>query len=179
MAQIENGDFYPTPEHIHSHIKRSDSEGDPKLNEKIMSMCSYDPIVKAVMEIYQAGEIGYTEAMQQAVISLSESNAQAIKKMQEVRQGEFKTVIMGEFVTDPRLNTLHDLAKEYRRRTNEYDETVCTGPVMQDGLKRPLGGLQQAMVMKNSRAVAEELLSRYPQHGFTRLELNKAVSNVR
>jgi hypothetical protein len=74
-------------------------------------------------------------------------------------------------------STLDLLAAEYHRRTEEYDRTVCTGPVI-NGSIQPLTPAELGLVNRNAAKVFDEIAERAAACAFTRAELRKAVGRA-
>jgi len=51
------------------------------------------------------------------------------------------------------------LAKEYHDRTEHYDRTVCTGPIV-EGSIRPNNGKEHTLINKNAKNIFNELAER-------------------
>ena len=60
---------------------------------------------------------------------------------------------------EPTPTTLWDLAREYHRRTEEYDRTVCTGP-LRDGGALPATHHELGLSNVNARKVRQEIQQR-------------------
>lgn len=54
---------------------------------------------------------------------------------------------------------LHEMAKEYHKRTEAFDRTVCTGPI-RDGQIMPASGHQQLLISSNAAALRQEIWDR-------------------
>jgi len=72
---------------------------------------------------------------------------------------EFDNQYLGYFPLDNSL--FIDLAKEYHMRTENYDRTVCTGPIV-NGYIRPSNGKEMAMINRNAHMVLKDVTGRYP-----------------
>jgi len=51
------------------------------------------------------------------------------------------------------------LAKEYHDRTEHYDRTVCTGPIV-EGCIRPNNGKEHTLINQNAKTIFNELAKR-------------------
>lgn len=96
-----------------------------------------------------------------------------ITEAHKVSQREYQSMFLGEF--PPIAAHLADLAAEYVRRTEEYDRTVCTGPVMRDGVM-PGTPRELGLINKHAQAVRRELVGRAARIGYTAEQLNEAIS---
>ena len=72
---------------------------------------------------------------------------------------------------------LFELAEEYHHRTEEYDRTVCTGPIKHGGIL-PSTGKEHALINRNAKAIMEEIVSRAEYIGFNRKEMQGMISQV-
>lgn len=74
---------------------------------------------------------------------------------------------------------LFSLAEEYHRRTEEYDRTVCSGPI-KDGSIRPATGHELMLVNRNAIAVKHELQDRAErEHGIKPFKVMRAIQYYR
>jgi len=73
---------------------------------------------------------------------------------------------------------LQALAEEYHRRTEEYDRTVCTGPIRNGGIM-PATSREHGLIEQNARNVFKELARRAAAIGIWRRQLHYAISNYR
>lgn len=80
--------------------------------------------------------------------------------------------LYGEF--KPTHSELIDLAAEYFRRTEEYDRTVCTGPISRDGIM-PANAHEHGAINRNARQVRRELIERTEQAGFSKKQFELAL----
>lgn len=74
--------------------------------------------------------------------------------------------------------SLRELAKEYDRRTEEYDRTVCTGPI-KDNAIMPMHPGEYALIQANARRVLAEMIERAAAIGYSRAELFDAICENR
>ena len=72
---------------------------------------------------------------------------------------------------------LDKLAREYHRRTEEYDRTVCTGPIIR-GAIQPMNDRERARINRHALKVSRELRRKAAELGFTRAEFNAAVGRM-
>jgi len=72
---------------------------------------------------------------------------------------------------------LFDLAEEYHSRTEEYDRTVCTGPIKHGGIL-PANGKEHALINRNAKAIMEEMVNRAEYIGFNRKEMQGMIRQV-
>lgn len=80
--------------------------------------------------------------------------------------------LQAEFAPTPAA--LIDLAAEYHRRTEEYDRTVCTGPMGRDGIM-PATTKELFLINRNARDVWHELVKKAVEQGFSRDEFRREV----
>ena len=73
---------------------------------------------------------------------------------------------------------LNELANQYHERTEDYDRTVCTGPII-NGEIRPVHPHERSLINQNAHRVHREIQKEARIQGFTSLELQKAISRWR
>jgi hypothetical protein len=71
---------------------------------------------------------------------------------------------------------INSLAEEYHRRTEEYDRTVCTGPILHGGIM-PASDWERCAINKNASAVKRELMDRAEQRGISPFKVTMAIQN--
>jgi len=72
---------------------------------------------------------------------------------------------------------LRKLAEQYHERTEAYDRTVCTGPVIRCGIM-PAGFSQWMLVQRNASLVRRELYIDAAELGFTQQQWQDAISQA-
>lgn len=72
---------------------------------------------------------------------------------------------------------LIDLAKEYHTRTEAYDRSICTGPILHGGII-PETPHQHRAIHRNATAVHRELFETARQLGYTGVEWRKALHSA-
>jgi len=87
----------------------------------------------------------------------------------------FRKELLGTF--EPMDRRLWDLAVEYHQRCEAYDRTVCTGPIVKDGIM-PVTHRELALINRHAVVVRRDIAQRAEQMGFTRKELQKAISSA-
>jgi hypothetical protein len=70
---------------------------------------------------------------------------------------------------------LLDLAQQYVTEVETYDRTVCTGPVLRDGIM-PATRHEFALVNRNARQTMDRLCAEHPE--FTRKQILRAVARI-
>jgi hypothetical protein len=71
------------------------------------------------------------------------------------------------------------LAREYHRRTEEYDWLVCTGPIGRDGIL-PGNGRELGLINRNARELLKELEIRAErQMGIAKNKVATAIQQYR
>ena len=80
-----------------------------------------------------------------------------------------------EWQPTERDNRLHELATRYHAECEAYDQTVCTGPMGQDGIM-PATPHEMAMINRNAHAVRKRLTEEAAREGIEREELARAIS---
>jgi hypothetical protein len=76
---------------------------------------------------------------------------------------------------DPSEAYLRELAEEYHRRAEEYDRTVCTGPVGRDGIL-PASHYELTMINRNALSLKRELEDRaMSERGIGSQQVTKAI----
>lgn len=86
---------------------------------------------------------------------------------------------MSETIT---ATALSDLADEYYSRTEEYDRTVCTGPVRtfltgKDSIL-PANARELALINRNANATRNELANKAVRLGFTVEQFNEELRHA-
>lgn len=77
-----------------------------------------------------------------------------------------------------REQKLHGFAKEYHDRCEAYDRTVCSGPVGRDGIL-PANHIEVGQINRNALTVLDDVAKRAEREGFTRDEIQRAISRFR
>lgn len=80
--------------------------------------------------------------------------------------------LYGEF--KPTDAALVDLAAEYFLRTEQYDRTVCSGPIGRDGIM-PANAHEHGAINRNARQVRRELIERAEEAGFSKKQFDSAL----
>lgn len=83
-----------------------------------------------------------------------------------------------EWQPTERDNRLHELATRYHTECEAYDQTVCTGPMGQDGIM-PANPHEMALINRNAHAVRKRLTEEAAREGIEREELARAISKWR
>ncbi|BDD79945.1 hypothetical protein [Burkholderia phage FLC10] len=86
-----------------------------------------------------------------------------------------RDLYLGTFEPTPRTQ-LDELAAEYHERCEAYDRTVCTGPIGRDGIL-PATSHELRLINRHAIAVLRELRSRAELHGFSPIQLFKAIQD--
>lgn len=74
---------------------------------------------------------------------------------------------------DEREKLLRQLAEEYHKRTEAFDQRVCSGK--RNGVTIPANGRERAEISRNARQVRDELLMQGQGYRITLIELTKAI----
>ncbi|SFT48744.1 hypothetical protein SAMN05216264_101581 [Pseudomonas marincola] len=88
---------------------------------------------------------------------------------------EFQKQYMCNFQQSPREVLLFNIAEQYATSAEEYDRTVCTGPVINHEVM-PATPREQFLSIQNARSAFDRLCANYPQ--FSRQELRRAISKA-
>lgn len=83
-----------------------------------------------------------------------------------------------EWQLTERDNRLHELATRYHTECEAYDQTVCTGPMGQDGIM-PANPHEMALINRNAHAVRKALEEEAQREGIGREELARTISKWR
>ncbi len=91
---------------------------------------------------------------------------------------DFRSLYVAEFPppTERELQ-LDALAREYYRRTEEYDRTVCTGPVTRDGII-PATSRERGLINRFAAAAWRDLMRQAEQFGATYVEMRKVCDRT-
>ena len=79
-----------------------------------------------------------------------------------------------EWTTTEKDNKLHELAKRYHAETEAYDQTVCTGPIVNGGIM-PATSYERGLINRNARQAFDRIAQEASGHGISRAELWHAV----
>ncbi len=82
---------------------------------------------------------------------------------------------LNEWQPTERDNRLHELATRYHTACEAYDQTVCTGPMGQDGIM-PANPHEMALINRNAHGVRKSLEEEAQREGIGREELARAIS---
>ncbi|MCD9124008.1 hypothetical protein [Cupriavidus sp. UGS-1] len=85
--------------------------------------------------------------------------------------------LVGDFsaIKDHRRQQLDELVDEYHRRTDDFDRTICTGPIGPDGERLPANAREMATIMRHANAVLQDVRDRAKLLGFTWKELREEL----
>jgi hypothetical protein len=86
-----------------------------------------------------------------------------------------RDLYIGTFEPTPRTQ-LDELAAEYHERCETYDRRVCTGPIVRGSIA-PANPRELRLINRHAIAVLRELRSRAELHGFSPIQLFKAIHN--
>jgi len=84
--------------------------------------------------------------------------------------------LQGEFVQADK--DLFTLAAEYHERTEAYDRTVCTGPIVRGGIM-PATAYERVAINRHAAIVRAELLACALRLGYTNEQFQKAIASHR
>lgn len=70
---------------------------------------------------------------------------------------------------------LQAIAQQYASETEAYDRTVCTGPILHDGIM-PVTRREFALVNRNARQTMDRLCAEHPE--FSHQQIRRAVSRA-
>lgn len=87
---------------------------------------------------------------------------------------QYRALFYGEFSIEGQDPDLVALAEEYYRRAEEYDRTVCTGPIGPDGIM-PTTPAELAAINRHADQLRLELVDRALQAGFTAAQFKEAM----
>lgn len=88
----------------------------------------------------------------------------------------FKQEILGIYPPSEKEMKLRDLAKEYHDRTEAFDRTVCTGPILHGGIM-PANGQERLLINKHAREVRDMIYREAGKLGFTTKRIREAIAN--
>ena len=72
----------------------------------------------------------------------------------------------GDFKLTERDNKLHDYATRYHTECEDYDRTVCTGRITQDGIM-PATQCEVVLISRNAQTVRKDILFDAECDGFS------------
>lgn len=91
---------------------------------------------------------------------------------------EFTTAILGSFLRPtPEEQRLRELAREYHDRTEAYDRTVCTGPILRNGIM-PATDRERSLITQNADMLRAALDQEAAGLGFTWPQWLRAIRNA-
>lgn len=70
---------------------------------------------------------------------------------------------------------LHELARSYWKRCNDYDHDVCSGYNRKTRERTPRSGYEHALILKNSWKIFDEIAEEGRGRGFTREQIRQAI----
>jgi hypothetical protein len=86
----------------------------------------------------------------------------------------FSDMYLTEFKQSERDIQLDTLAKKYHVLCEQYDRTVCTGPI-QHGLIMPMSPHERALVVRNAKQVFKQIEQEASFFGISNGEMWKAI----
>lgn len=86
----------------------------------------------------------------------------------------FQKMFLGTFEPTSQERQLYELADEYERRCESYDQRVCDGRTKR-GIAIPANGAQQAMISRHARQVWNELMPQVGALGFDAKQFREAI----
>ena len=92
---------------------------------------------------------------------------------------DLPTFILGNFEIDPKAKRLHQLAKEYHRRCDDYDNLVCTGAKGPGGGVMPANGEERMKMSINAQEALSTIEEKGRLAGISSSEIMKAIQEVR
>jgi hypothetical protein len=75
------------------------------------------------------------------------------------------------------VERLVELANEYHRRCEEYDRSVCTGPIV-NGAIMPATYREMGLINRNAGAVLREVMWRAEVAGFTPRQIRETICKL-
>ena len=90
---------------------------------------------------------------------------------------QYQALFYGEFSIEGQDPDLVNLAAEYYRRAEEYDRTVCTGPIGPDGIM-PATRAELAAINRHADQLRRELVDRAMRIGFTAAQFKEAMMHL-
>lgn len=88
-------------------------------------------------------------------------------------RSDYARLFLGEF-NQEQETPLDDLAREYYKRTEAYDRTVCTGPI-EHGSIMPATSEEFRIINRHAIAVHRELRQRAEMQGYSSTQLHQAM----
>jgi phosphoribosylaminoimidazole-succinocarboxamide synthase len=79
-----------------------------------------------------------------------------------------------EWTPTEKDDKLRELALRYHAKTEAYDRTVCTGPIV-DGSIQPFGPRQAALINRNANKVFQQIKEEAARHGIDFAEMWRAI----
>lgn len=87
----------------------------------------------------------------------------------------FANLYQSVFTPTEAERRLFAAVEQYVAETEAYDRTVCTGPVMRDGIM-PASSHEQGLANRNAMRAMDHLCSQHPE--FTRQQIRREISRV-
>jgi len=89
---------------------------------------------------------------------------------------QFSNLYLGNFQPSEESAFLWELAKEYHERTESYDRTVCTGPIINDAIV-PMNNFERSKTLMNAHKIRKEIYQRALDRGIEKNKVKKAIVN--
>ena len=91
---------------------------------------------------------------------------------------DIKSQYYQEFIPAEKDRIKYELAKKYHDKTEAFDRTVCTGPII-DGAIMPASSYQSKVISQYACSLRHELFKEAQQYEITPKELRTAISHYR
>ena len=82
-----------------------------------------------------------------------------------------------EWVPTEKDHRLHELAKRYHDKTEAYDRTVCTGPILHGSIQ-PASSRELVLINSNAHKVWRQIEEEAARHGITQDEMWRAITKA-
>lgn len=89
----------------------------------------------------------------------------------------YRNILGAPFPESEEQRILRELAREYHERTEAYDRTICTGPIIR-GRIMPGAALETSAINRHAMQVLEDLKRRLP-NGKTISDLHREIHDYR
>lgn len=89
----------------------------------------------------------------------------------------FQREYLGVWTPSREEKRLRELAREYHERTEAYDRTICTGPIVRGGIM-PATPEQHALINRHAGTVRDELGIEAARLGFSPKQWREAISKA-
>jgi hypothetical protein len=98
--------------------------------------------------------------------------------MKDDARRRFESQHLGTFEPEsPEAKQLRELAEKYHKLTEDYDRSVCTGPIVKGSI-RPANGHESALINRHAQTLNRDLCLDAQRLGFSAKQWHEAVTKA-